>query len=139
VQFWGPSSSNSGNALADVLTQGSFFGFAESDAQAVGNARWSNLEFYFGDTWKVRPNLTLELGARYSILYETFDAKNEISSFNPAAYNPARPATDPCNGLVVPKGAGNICSGIAGASVPQEFKNRSLRANNFKNIAPRIA
>lgn len=132
VQFWGSPT------VPTILTRGSLIGFNESDTQAVGNARWSNLEFYFGDTWKVRPNVTLELGARYSILFEAYDANNEISGFNAAAYNPARPATDPCNGLIVPKGAGNICAGIAGASAPVEFSNRSLRKNNYKNIAPRI-
>jgi len=138
-QFWGACcGNNSGNALADVLTQGSLFGFGESDTMAIGHARWTNLEFYFGDTWKVSSRVTLELGARYSILYEPYDALNKITSFVPTAYNPARPSSDPCNGLVVPKGAGNLCSGIAGASVPVEFDNRSLRKNNFKNIAPRV-
>lgn len=138
-QFWGACcANNSGNYLADVLTRGSRFGFSESDTMAVANTRYTNLEFYFGDTWKVRPNVTLELGARYSIYFEPYDAKNEISSFNPALYNPARPATDPCNGLVVPKGAGNICANIPGASAATEFSNRSLRKNNFKNIAPRL-
>ncbi|MBA4183463.1 MAG: carboxypeptidase regulatory-like domain-containing protein [Acidobacteria bacterium] len=139
AQFWGACcSNNSGNYLADILTRGSFFGFGESDRQAVGNTKYDNLEFYLGDTWKVRPNLTLELGVRYSILYEPYDDFNAISSFDPARYNPARPATDPCNGLVVPKGAGNPCAGIAGASTPVEFSNRSLRDNNYKNIAPRL-
>jgi hypothetical protein len=139
VQFWGggASSGGSGNGLADFLTQGSFFGFNESDKQAVGHARWSNLEFYLGDTWKVRPNITLELGARYSILFETYDAKNAITSFDPSSYDASKPATDPCNGLVVPKGAGNICQGVS-STVPKEFKNRALRNNNFKNIAPRL-
>lgn len=139
VQFWGACcGNNSANYLADVLTQGSRFGFSESNTQAVAETRYSNLEFYFGDTWKVRPNLTLELGARYSIYYEPYDAKDEISSFSPELYNPARPATDPCNGLIVPKGVGNICSKIAGASAPTEFSNRSLRKNNYKNLAPRL-
>jgi hypothetical protein len=139
VQFWGACcANNSGNYLADLLTRGSFFGFNETDRQPVGNARYTNLEFYFGDTWKVRPNLTLELGARYSIFFEPYDANNAISAFDPALYNPARPATDPCNGLIVPKGAGNPCEGIPGASTPTEFSNRSLRENNYKNIAPRL-
>ncbi|HYJ90225.1 MAG TPA: hypothetical protein VEV84_02870, partial [Pyrinomonadaceae bacterium] len=128
---------NSGNALADVLTQGSHFGYGESDVSAVGHARWTNLEFYFGDTWKVTPRVTLELGARYSILYEPYDALNKMSSFVPSAYDPSKPATDPCNGLIVPKGAGNPCSAFT-TTVPPEFENRSLRKNNFKNIAPRI-
>jgi len=137
--FWGACcGNNSTNALADVLTNGSRFGFGEADVSAIGHARWTNLEFYFGDTWKVSPKVTLELGARYSILYEPYDALNKISGFSPAAYSGTRPASDPCNGLIVPKGAGNPCAGIPGASVPGEFKNRSLRSNNFKNIAPRL-
>lgn len=139
-QFWGSQTwgaDNSGNTLADILTKGSLFGYNESDKEAVAHTRYTNLEFYLGDTWKVKPNVTLELGARYSIFYEPYDKYNAISSFDPAAYNPARPSSDPCNGLVVPKGT-NPCAGIAGASTPVEFSNRSLRKNNFKNIAPRL-
>jgi Carboxypeptidase regulatory-like domain/TonB-dependent Receptor Plug Domain len=138
VQFWGPCcGNNSGNAVADVLTKGSLFGFGETNRQPVGKNRYKNLEFYFGDTWKVKPNFTLELGARYSLLYEPTDADNKISGFSPSAYNATRPATDPCNGLVVPKGT-NPCAGIAGASTPTQFSNRSLRLNNYKNLAPRL-
>ncbi len=136
-QFWGSATNNSGNYLANILTRGSYFGFGESNKMAVGQARYKNLEFYLGDTWKVRPNITLELGARYSLLYEPYDKRNLISSFSPAAYNAARPATDSCNGLVVPTGT-NPCAGIAGASTPVEFSNRSLRENNYKNLAPRL-
>ena len=138
TQFWGPCcGNNSGNALADVLTNGSLFGFSETNTMPVGQNRYKNLEFYFGDTWKAKSNLTLELGARYSLLYEPTDKRDRISGFLPSAYNPARPATDPCNGLVVPKGT-NPCAGIAGASTPVQFSNRSLRENNYKNFAPRL-
>lgn len=138
-QFWGACCQvNSGNYLADILTRGSTFGFAESDKMSIAHARYTNLEFYFGDSWKVRSNVTLELGARYSVLFEPYDKFNQISAFDPALYNASRPATDPCNGLVVPKGSGNPCANIAGASTPAVFSNRSLRKNNFKNIAPRI-
>lgn len=140
VQFWGPfgcCAGTSGNMLADLLTRGTYFGFGETDTMPVGQTIYKNLEFYFGDTWKVRPNLTLELGARYSLLFEPYDKRNLISSFSPAAYDPGRPATDPCNGLVVPNGT-NPCEGIPGASTPDQFSNRSLRENNYKNLAPRI-
>lgn len=137
-QFWGACcGNNSGNYLADVLTRGSLFGFSETNTMPVGQTRYKNLEFYFGDTWKVRPNLTLELGARYSLLFEPYDKRDLISSFSPENYNPSRPATDPCNGLVVPKGT-NPCAGIAGASTPAEFENRALRKNNYSNLAPRL-
>lgn len=138
VQFWGACcGNNSGNQFADILTRGSLFGFGETNTQPVGQNRYKNLEFYFGDTWKARTNLTLEIGARYSLLFEPTDARDKISGFSPAAYNPARPASDPCNGLVVPNGT-NPCAGITGASTPVQFSNRSLRENNYKNLAPRL-
>ncbi|MEP6900569.1 MAG: carboxypeptidase regulatory-like domain-containing protein [Actinomycetota bacterium] len=136
--FWGACcGNNSGNYLADILTTGSMFGFGEQDKQAVAHTKYNNLEFYLGDTWKAKSNLTLELGFRYSLLFEPYDQFNQISSFDPALYNPSRPATDACNGLVVPKGT-NPCQGIPGASTPAQFSNRSLRKNNYKNFAPRL-
>lgn len=141
VQFWGFSSNaatwGDRGGVINLLTKGTNYGFSETDTMAVGQNRYKNLEFYFGDTWKARPNLTLELGARYSLLFESVDARDKISGFLPSAYNPARPASDPCNGLVVPKGT-NPCAGIAGASTPVQFSNRSLRENNYTNLAPRL-
>ncbi len=104
TQFWGACCQNNaswgdGGAIINLLTKGVFYGFSETDTMAVGQNRYKNLEFYFGDTWKARSNLTLELGVRYSLLYESTDARDRISSFSPAAYNPARPASDSCNGL----------------------------------------
>ena len=92
VHFFGPASccgagggNHSGNwgngMLQDLLTDNTFFGFDETNTMAVGQNRYKNLEFYFGDTWKVRPNLTLELGARYSLLFEPYDARDFISGF----------------------------------------------------------
>jgi hypothetical protein len=148
VHFFGPAgccgagggnhSGNWGNGmLQDLLTDNTFFGFDETNTMAVGQNRYKNLEFYLGDTWKVRPNLTLELGVRYSLLFEPTDARDRISGFSPDAYDPTRPATDPCNGLVVPAGT-NPCADIAGASTPIQFSNRSLRENSFMNFAPRL-
>jgi hypothetical protein len=148
VHFFGPASccgagggNHSGNwgngMLQDLLTDNTFFGFDETNTMPIGQTRYKNLEFYFGDTWKARPNLTLELGVRYSLLFEPYDERDKISGFLPSAYNPARPPTDPCNGLVVPKGT-NPCAGIPGASIPIEFSNRSLRENSYKNLAPRL-
>lgn len=148
-QFWG-AVGGSGNYLADVLTRGTYFGFSEANTMAVGQAKYQNLEFYLGDTWKVRPNLTLEIGARYSLLFEPYDNRNLISSFAPELYDRTKPANDPCNGLVVPVGT-NPCAGILissptadnpnrmiPASTPAQFSNRSLRENNYKNLAPRL-
>lgn len=137
-QFWGACcANNSGNYLADVLTRGSLFGFAEANKEPHDQLRYNNTEFYFGDTWKARSNLTLELGARYSFLREPYEANDAIAAFDPRFYDPRRPSSDPCNGLVVPPGT-NPCSGIVGASTPHDAVNRSLRQNNNHLIAPRL-
>ena len=145
VQFYAPFSvgegedgyRGSGNYLADILTSGSLFIFSEGNREKVAHSQYTNLESYFGDTWRFRPGVTLELGARYSLFFEPYDADDRLSSFNPAFYDPSKPVSDPCNGLVVPKGT-NPCAGIAGASTPSQFSNRSLRNNSYKNIAPRL-
>ena len=137
-QFWGACcANNSGNYLADILTRGSRFGFAETSTQPVALTRYRNFELYFGDTWKVRPNLTLELGARYSYFPEPFDAEDRMSSFDLRFYDPTRPPSDFCNGLVVPPGT-NPCAGIPGQSTPREGVNRALRENDKNAIAPRL-
>lgn len=137
-QFWGACcANNSGNYLADILTRGSRFGYAETSTQPFALTRYRNLEFYLGDTWKVRPNLTLELGARYSYFPEPFDADDRMTSFDLRFYNPARPSSDFCNGLVVVPGT-NPCAGLAGTSTPTEGVNRALRANDKNALAPRL-
>jgi len=137
-QFWGACcENNSGNYLADILTRGSRFGYSETSTQPFAETRYKNFEVYFGDTWKVRPNLTLELGTRYSYFPEPYDKNDRMSSFDLRFYNAARPSSDFCNGLVVPPGT-NPCAGIPGQSTPREGVNRALRENDKNTIAPRV-
>ena len=137
-QFWGACcANNSGNYLADLLTLGSRFGYAETSTEPVAQTRYRNFEVYFGDTWKVRPNLTLELGTRYSYFPEPFDANDRMTSFDLRFYDPTRPSSDFCNGLVVPPGT-NPCEGLPGTSTPHIGVNRALRANDKNALAPRL-
>ncbi|HZB45559.1 MAG TPA: TonB-dependent receptor plug domain-containing protein, partial [Pyrinomonadaceae bacterium] len=137
-QFWGACcENNSGNYLADILTLGSRFGYSETSTQPFALTRYRNFEVYFGDTWKVKPNLTLELGARYSYFPEPFDADDRMTSFDLRFYNPARPSSDFCNGIVVVPGT-NPCANFPGVSTPTEGVNRALRANDKNALAPRL-
>src|SRR5688572_7416879 len=137
-QFWGACcANNSGNYLADLLTRGSRFGFAETSTQPFARTRYRNFEIYFGDTWKVRPNLTLELGTRYSYFPEPVDADDRMTSFDLRFYDPTRPSSDFCNGIVAVPGT-NPCAGIPGQSTPVEGVNRALRENDKNALAPRL-
>ncbi len=128
-----------GNGLADVLLAGRQFGFNENNREAQSQTRWKDIEFYYGDTWKLHPRVTMEYGFRWSFLREPFDALNKISSFDPAAYSTARAAANPndsCNGLIVVPGT-KFCE-AAGFGPGTPGKNRALIDNNNHLVAPRV-
>jgi hypothetical protein len=136
----GPRGKPTGNELANILMPGQVFsGMAEPNVNIVDHARWRDYEFYFGDTWKAKSNLTLEYGFRWSFLREPFAADNVMSSWNAAFYNPGGDPKDVCNGIVVVPGTDPCgATGIAGLSKGTPGPNRALRENNNHLIAPRF-
>jgi hypothetical protein len=128
-------SPDSGNGTFNALWGKTFWGFDESQTNPFSLTRWHDYEFYFGDTWKLRRNVTLEYGARWSFLRNPFSAKDFISSWQPNLFDPALGATA-CNGLMMVPGtdpctAHGFAPGVAGP-------NRSLKDNNNHAISPRI-
>jgi Carboxypeptidase regulatory-like domain/TonB-dependent Receptor Plug Domain len=129
------STGSTGNGTYDALWAGRTWDATESELNPFSQQRWHDFEFYVGDSWKFRRNLTLELGARYSMLRNPYSATDAISSFQASAYDPVLGA-DPCNGIVLVPGTdfchnAGFAGGVAGAS-------RALKANNNHAIAPRV-
>jgi hypothetical protein len=139
--FWGTGAglngwnSSTGNILSDFLLKDMTFGFTEYSGSRNVPQRWHDLEFYAQDSWKVSPRVTVDYGLRWSILYNYYLKDNSMTSFDPAAYNPAL-GDDPCNGLLVVPGT-NPCADqgfLGGTSGP----NRALQNNKYDAIAPRL-
>src|SRR5262249_9322293 len=108
-QFWGVANGTSNIGIFNALWSARQWGFSEIQTNPFSQTRWQDLEPYFGDTWKVRRNLTLEYGLRWSMLFNPYSAGDKIASFSPANYNPAL-GSDPCNGMLVVPGT-TFCSG----------------------------
>jgi hypothetical protein len=89
------------------------WGGGELQTKPFSQIRWHDIEPYFGDSWKIRRNVTLEYGFRGAFLRMPYSGPNRISNFDPKLYNPAL-GSDPCNGFVLASGA-NWCS-LAGFS-----------------------
>src|SRR5262249_36104002 len=78
-------------AYANALV-GVYRSYSESDARPQGQERFTNIEWYAQDTWKVTRKLTLDYGVRFSIVQPQYEKYGHASSFDPSFYNPAKTA-----------------------------------------------
>jgi len=124
-----------GNALADFLI-GRAYNYTETALDPFGNYRWHNIEPYFQDQVKLRPNLTLTAGIRYEYYQPEYELHNFFGSFDPALYNPNQaPVVNP-DGTLVP-GSGNPLNGIIVAGQYSPY-GRALFPSHKNAFAPRI-
>ncbi|WP_041586925.1 TonB-dependent receptor [Terriglobus saanensis] len=132
-----PTSSNckaaSGNttcyALADAFL-GNFQSYQEASADPIGHFRFNQVEWFAQDSWKATRKLSLEIGLRWQLISPFYTQGNNVSNFDPAAYNPAAAVTVLPNGRLTP-GIGNPYNGLvrAGDGVPADQAKRVLNVN----------
>ncbi len=118
----------------DFLLKGATFGYGEAATDGKARVRWTDLELYVGDSWKVRPRLTLEYGVRWSLTPSPYDAINNFSSFRPELYQ-ASLGNSPCNGLILAKGDPFKCPDGTGGVMGN---SRNLVPTNYHLFAPRL-
>ena len=105
------------NSYANALL-GNYDSYSEPTAHQQSNYLFTNTEWFFQDDWKMKSNLSISWGVRFYHDPPQYDARQFISSFSPAAWNPAtapvliRPAVvngqnvgiDPTTGTVYGQG-----------------------------------
>jgi hypothetical protein len=150
--FANPAGVTTGNQLANLLVSGTGsnpqgFVVSENSINATAYVHWHDFEWYVGDSWKVRRNLTIDYGFRWSFYREPFASDNHWASFNLADYNPALPASDACNGVVIVPGTTpcqDATKSLAALGVTLPLSNgtpgvnRALVNQNNHDIAPRL-
>jgi hypothetical protein len=116
-----PSFGNTGIGLATFLL-GSISGYTVKASDLTYHYRWHYYAAYFQDDWRIRRNLTLNLGLRYNLETPRTEKNNLQGSFDPNV-------TGTLNGLPV-QGA-FVFSG-------QNGRGRGLWKTNFKGFEPRL-
>jgi len=81
-------SNTTGDPFADALL-GNFNSLGQSSAVTVGQFRFNDFESYFQDTWKMTRKFSLVLGLRYIYTTPTYAQGNNMTNFNPFAFDPA--------------------------------------------------
>src|SRR5215472_10781530 len=100
---------NTGYGPSDFLLRNMAVNWGEQNTIFKKQGRWTNLEFYVNDDWKLNNRITLNLGIRYSYLPWPYQANDQLTVFNPSAFNPAL-GNAPCNGLLYSSGlSSNPC------------------------------
>src|SRR5215813_6739811 len=114
-----------GNAFADALL-GNFRTYTEFSSDPMGFYRYSQIEAYVSDSWKVSRKLSLEMGLRYQWGLPTYTQSNNIANFDPAFYDPTKAVTVKADGTIDTSKGGNRFNGLvrAGIGVPPDELNR---------------
>jgi len=89
------------NAAAANAALGLFDTYSEIGHRAYTVFRSSMYETFAQDSWKVRQNLTITYGARYTINVPYHTIWNNMIAFDPSLYDPANAVTvDPKTGFI---------------------------------------
>lgn len=128
-------------AFANFLL-GRVSSFTQSQFDLTPSIRSNSWEFYGQDQFRLRPNLTVNYGFRYSLFYAPYDDNNFLTNFDPKVYDPAKAPQVNAAGNIVPN-TGDPYNGLIINSQNTSYGHVSpfgTKVSNFakNNLAPRI-
>jgi len=72
------------------LLLGNMYAYGEDNKKQTNHARYTQLEWFAQDSWKVGPRLTLDLGVRFHWMGALRTAGQTLSIFSSGAYDPGK-------------------------------------------------
>jgi Carboxypeptidase regulatory-like domain len=132
-----------GNSFADFLL-GNAYSYTQLQYQGMPTYINNFLGPWFDDTWKARPNLTLNGGLRWEYMPHAYVQHNDIAVFRENLYNPADAAQVSSGGTILPTSPGlqrvagteTYLNGMSGPN--QNGVPRGLVADHYANFEPRF-
>jgi hypothetical protein len=112
--------------------------FGQTNVDFVGDIRQKQVELFAQDEFRLRPNLTLTYGLRWSLFRQPTDGRGRATTFDPHTYDSASaPAIDINTGLLVTGTETPVLNGVIIGGRNSPFGDAVARQNNA-NVAPRI-
>lgn len=125
---------STGNSIADMLL-GNFRSYSEVSAPPETPYRSTQVDAFVSDNWKLQRGLSIEYGARFTYLGALYSLNDNIATFDPRRYDPARAVTVNRDGTLVAN-TGDRLNGMVKAGVD------GAPRGNFESpvrIAPRFS
>lgn len=121
---------STGNGLADLLL-GNADSYSEAGIAPYNDYRYRNYEFYAQDSWKARPNLTVEYGLRYSIWPPYYQQYNAMAAWSANYFDFGKAPQMNANGSIV-AGTGDLYNGVVlpGNDFTSDAKGRVSQVGN---------
>lgn len=110
--------------------------YTEPEREILSQFRFDRYEFYLQDSWRVRPNVTLDYGVRYALFPPVLDKNDVLTNFDPDLYDPASAPELTATGSRVP-GTGDALNGIIVAAVNSPH-DRAIYQYDKNNVQPRV-
>lgn len=131
---------DSNNGLANLLL-GNYQSTSQTNGVFYGSFRFIGIEFYGQDSWRIHPQVTLDIGARYVYLGPTYTRGRWLQNyFDPQRYDPAKAVRiDTSNGItrgaIIP-GSGDPYNGMVEENTPGVPSGFGKHRKN--QVSPRI-
>ncbi len=111
--------------------------YSEAEIDVTNHLRFQRWEAFAQDTYRIRPNVTLDYGIRYALYPAVIDKNNILSTFDPSRFDPAKApacANAACSTLL--PGTGDPLNGLIVAGVNSPFGD-AIYATEKNNWQPR--
>jgi len=110
--------------------------FSQSSNDLTADTRQNLFEFYGQDAWRIKPNLTITYGVRYSSLRTPYAGNGNLTTFDPSVYKAANAPTLTASGRLV-LGTGDPLNGIVTGGKNSPYGDQITRQDNT-NLGPRV-
>ena len=110
--------------------------FSQVARDITPDIRAKQFETYLQDDFRAASNFTLNMGVRWSLFRQAFDANGFLNTFDPSKYDPSKAPKVDANGNLV-AGTGDPLNGFIIAGKNSPYGNK-IGPERYKNFAPRL-